>query len=149
MTLPKKDDRPGILVVHEMADHPKIAPLSDAAFRLLIKAWSYCSRLETNGRIPDVVWRGMGSPKARRELTTPPALMPNHSPLIVQEAGYVECHDYLAHQRSSDEIDAIRTSRTLSGEKGAHMRWHVGRRIVVKDCGLCQEEQRGGLRDVR
>lgn len=139
---PKKDDRPGILVAHEMPDHPKIAPLSDAAFRLLIKAWAYCSRLETNGRIPNVVWIGLGSPKARAELSRAPVIMPDASPLIIQCDGYVECHDYLAHQRTSEEIAAVRGSRAESGEKGAHMRWHVGRRINVKDCVHCQEEAR-------
>ena len=137
--LPRKDDRPGIIVAHEMPDHPKIAPLSDAAFRLLIRAWSYCSRLETNGRIPDVVWKSMGTAKARAELVAPPAIMPDASPLILVGNGYVECHDYLAHQRASEEIAAVRGSRSESGEKGAHMRWHVARRVVVKDCRFCHE----------
>ena len=139
MTTPKKDDRPGILVAHEMVDHPKVAPLSDAAFRLLIRAWSYCSRLETDGRIPDVIWRGMAPAKVRAELMAPPIIMPTSTPLVIQEAGFVECHDYLAHQRASDEIEAIRGSRSESGERGAHMRWHVGRRVVVKDCKFCKE----------
>lgn len=138
--LPDKDDRPGFLVAHEMPDHPKIAPLSDAAFRLLVKAWAYCSRVQTNGRIPDAVWRTLGTPKARRELASPPVIVPDRSPLIVQRDGYVECHDYLAHQRSSSEIKAVRESRTQSGEKGAHMRWHVARRVMVKDCSYCAAE---------
>ena len=138
--LPKKDDRPGILVAHEMPDHPKIAPLSDAAFRLLVTAWAYCSRLETNGRIPDAVWRKMGTPRARAELTTPPVCVPDSEPLILQRSTYVECRDYLAHQRSSGEIEAVRGSRSESGEKGAHMRWHVGRRLYVDTCPLCQAE---------
>lgn len=140
MTLPRKDNRPGILLAHEMPDHPKIAPLSDAGFRLLIKAWTYCSRLRTDGRIPDAVWREMGSARARAELMAPPVIVPDASPLIVQGRGYVECHDYLAHQRSADEVGAIQGSRSESGEKGAHMRWHKGRRLVVKGCALCQAE---------
>lgn len=138
--LPKRDPRPGILVAHEMPDHPKIAPLSDAAFRLLIKAWTYCSRLETDGLIPTVIWRTMGTPKARAELAAPPAIAPTASPLIIEHDGYVECHDYLAHQRASQEIDAVRSSRAESGEMGAHMRWHVGRRTKAKDCPHCQTD---------
>lgn len=137
---PKKDERPGILVAHEMPDHPKIAPLSDGAFRLLIRCWAYCSRLESNGRIPDQVWREMGTPKARRELMEPPKLMPDREPPVVQRDGYVECHDYLAHQRAADEIEAIRDARSESGEKGAHMRWHIGRRVAVKGCIFCESE---------
>lgn len=137
-TLPDKDDRPGYLVAHEMPDHPKIAPLSDAAFRLLHRAWAYCSRLESDGRIPDAVWLSMGTPKSRRELTSPPVVMPDRSPLVVQCEGYVQCHDYLSHQRARSEIEAVRGSRAASGEKGAHMRWHVARRVVAKDCAYCQ-----------
>jgi len=137
---PKKDDRPGIIVAHEMPDHAKIAPLSDGAFRLLIRAWCFVSRLEADGKIPDSVWREMGTQKARRELMAPPVLMPDREPLVVQRNGYVECHDYLAHQRAADEIEAIRESRSVSGEKGAHMRWHVGRRTTVSGCPFCEEE---------
>ena len=137
---PAKDDRPGILVAHEMPDHGKIAPLSDAGFRLLVRVWCFSSRLESNGKVPDEVWREMGTAKARRELMAAPKLMPNKSPLVVQCDGYVECHDYLAHQRAADEIDAIRASRSESGEKGAHMRWHVGRRARAKGCIFCEEE---------
>ena len=143
--LPEKDERPGIIVAHEMPDHPKIAPLSDAAFRLLIKAWTYCSRLETNGRIPDVVWKGMGTAKARAELESRPVVVPDAEPLIVRCCGYVECHDYLAHQRAAEEIKAVRASRSESGQRGAHMRWHVARRVFVKECELCQAEARNAM----
>lgn len=135
--LPSKDDRPGILIAHEMPDHPKIAPLSDAAFRLLIKAWAYCSRLETDGRIPNVIWQSMGPAKARKELLAPPVAMPDKTPLVIQREGHVECHDYLAHQRSSGEIEAIKSSRSESGALGAHKRWHVARRVHVESCPYC------------
>lgn len=136
--LPIKDARPGILLAHEMPDHPKIAPLSDAAFRLLIRAWAYCSRLQTDGRIPDVVWRSMAPSKVRAELLAPPIVQPDKSPLAIQRDGYVECHDYLAHQRASAEIEALRTSRAESGEYGAHKRWHVKRRMHVEGCPYCE-----------
>ena len=138
--LPARDQRPGILLAHEMPDHPKIAPLSDAAFRLIVTAWAYCSRLETNGIIPDQVWRKMGTTKARRELMEPPLILPKASPLVIQHEGYVECHDYLLHQRSSREIGAVREARAESGEKGAHKRWHIGRRRFDPNCTYCQQE---------
>lgn len=139
MNLPKRDPRPGILVANGMPRHPKIAPLSDGAFRTLVTAWCYCSEQESDGRIPDVVWRTMGSARARKELMTSPVMLPGASPMVTQGPGYVECHDYLIHQRSAREIASLRSSRGESGNKGAHMRWHVGRRVVDPSCPFCQE----------
>lgn len=136
----RRDSRPGILLAHEMPDHEKIAPLSDAAFRAIIRAWCYCSRLETDGRVPDVVWRGLASAKVRRELMGPPVLRPGASPLVVQRDGFVECHDYVAHQRSAAEIGSLRETRGIGGAAGAHVRWHVLRRQADPDCELCKKE---------
>lgn len=146
MSLPEKDPRPGIIVAHEMPDHPKIAPLSDAAFRLLVRGWAYCSRLQTDGRMPNSVWGEMGTAKARRELMAAPVLMPDSAPLVAQRKGYVEFHDYLAHQRSSTEIDALRATRSSSGSQGAHQKWHVARREFAADCAACQTELAEGSR---
>lgn len=145
MDAPPRDARPGILIAHEMPDHPKVAPLSDAAFRLLIRAWAYCSRLETDGRIPATVWTQMGPAKARAELLRPPVMAPDASPLVIAHDGYVECHDYLAHQRSSDEIAVMRDKKEWAGKKGAHTRWHVLTRTPDPSCEFC----RGGEPDAR
>ncbi len=137
---PSFDRRPGIFLANEMPDNIKVAPLSDAAFRLLIRAWCYCSRLSTDGKIPEQVWREMGSAKARRELMAPPMLAPDRPPLVKAIPGGVECHDYLLHNRSADEVKLVAESKSEGGALGAHKRWHVGRRRFEKRCRYCREE---------
>lgn len=105
------DTRTYIRVHDGMADHPKIDALSDRAFRLLIESWCWCSRHLTDGRIPEPTWAKRGTPAARREL---------------ESAGLVEVapdgsrimHDYLEHQRSADEVAAMREQRREAGRKG-------------------------------
>lgn len=132
------DKRPGFFLAHEYPDNMKIAPLSDAAFRLHVTAMSYCSRLRTDGLIPDAVWRAMGSPKARRELMSPPRVSPERAPLVHAVAGGVMLHDYVEHNRTSDEIDAASNTKGQAGALGAHNRWHVGRRRVDPECEHCK-----------
>lgn len=142
-SLPQYDNRPGIFVAHEMPDNIKIAPLSDAAFRTLIAAWCYCSRVRTDGLIPMAKWREMGSTSARKELLAPPVMAPEKPALVQEIPGGVRCHDYLSHNRSSAEVQAVSESKSESGTLGAHKRWHVGRRIVAADCEHCQEARKG------
>lgn len=136
------DNRPGIFLAHEMPDNIKIAALSDAAFRTLIKAWCYCSRVRTDGLIPQSVWEGLGTAKVRQELMSPPALAPTRQPLVKAVPGGVMAHDYLKHNRSSEEIDAVASKRADSGSLGNHTRWHVGRRKYKADCEFCLAEGR-------
>lgn len=104
-----KDDRTYIRVHDGMPDHPKIAGLSDKAFRLLIELWAYSSRHLTDGRIPSVIAKKRGA-KARDELSAT-GLLSEH------ETGH-ECHDYLEHQRSKEHIEAIKEKRREAGRKG-------------------------------
>lgn len=137
---PSFDNRPGIFVANEMPDNIKIAGLSDAAFRLLIRAWCYSSRVHSDGVIPDAIWREMGTAKAREELMQPPVLATNREPLIKAIKGGVVCHDYLAHNRSADEVKTVVKSKSAGGTLGAHMRWHVARRRFDRSCKHCREE---------
>lgn len=140
------DNRPGIFVAHEMPDNIKIAGLSDAAFRTLIKAWCYCSRVRTNGKIPTPVWETLGNAKVRKELLAAPLMDPQKSPLFTQIPGGVMAHDYLKHNRSASEIEAVSSARADSGSLGSHVRWHVGRRKYKADCEHCIAE--GRVKDV-
>ena len=136
------DNRPGIFVAHEMPDNIKVAGLSDAAFRTMVKAWCYCSRVRTNGRIPGAVWETLGPLKARKELLAPPLVAPDKAPLFTKINGGVMAHDYLKHNRSADEIQAMSSARSDSGSLGGHIRWHVGRRKYKADCEHCLAEGR-------
>lgn len=138
-SLPEYDNRPGVFIAHEMPDNLKIAPLSDAAFRTLIKALCYCSRVKTDGRIPQDVWDAMGPPKARKELMAPPVMAPDKAPPIEKAPGGVLVHDYLLHNRSAEEARLATKAKSQSGSLGAHTRWHVLRRKVDDSCPYCQE----------
>jgi hypothetical protein len=126
------DDRTYIRVHDGMDEHPKVEPLSDGAFRLLMRSWFYCSRNRTDGRMPDAIWKKRGTAKARAELLA--------AGLAEQHEGYVEMHDYLEHQRSAEEIRLLKEHRGDTGTLGNHIRWHVVRRKPKEDCEHCQND---------
>lgn len=103
-----------IKVSDHMPDHPKIAGLSDRAFRVLVTGWCYASRYRTDGAIPAAVWRRMSTPKVSRELADAGLVDDEKS----SESGGVEMHDYLKHQRSREHIEAVSEKRSVAGQKG-------------------------------
>ena len=130
------DDRTYIRVHDGLDEHPKVEPLSDGAFRLLLRCWFYCSRNRTDGRMPDAIWKKRGTPKTRRELID--------AGLAEQREGYVEMHDYLEHQRSAEEIKLLQEVRGDSGSYGNHVRWHVVKRKPKKGCEHCYPDSGEG-----
>lgn len=105
------DTRTYIRLHDGMPDHPKIDGLSDRAFRLLIETWCWCSRHLTDGRIPATTWRKRGTPASRQEII-------DAGLAEVGPDGAVLMHDYLEHQRSADEVAALREARREAGRKG-------------------------------
>lgn len=104
------DTRTYIRMHDGMPEHPKIEPLSDAAFRLLVTTWCWCSRQTTDGRIPKKLWLKRGTAIRRKEL--------QDAGLVVEQDEWVIVHDYLEHQRSSEEIQALRERRARAGKLG-------------------------------
>jgi uncharacterized protein YdaU (DUF1376 family) len=105
-----RDPRTYITVHDGMPDHPKIEELSDGGFRLLMTMWCWCSRNKTDGRIPLASWTKRGTPRTRREVIA--------AGLFHERDGAVWVHDYLEHQRSAAEIDALAEKRRAAGSKG-------------------------------
>jgi hypothetical protein len=124
-----RDDFYWFRVHDHIVEHPKIEPLSDGAFRLLVETWAYCRRNSNDGRISDAVWQKRGKPKPRRELAA--------AGLVVQRDGYVQVHDYLDWQQSAAEVEEARTKKSRGGGLGNHKRWHAGRGLVDPSCGFC------------
>lgn len=121
------DDRTYIRVHDGMDDHPKIVGLSDGAFRLLMRAWSYCSRQLTDGRLPEAAWRDRGTPKSRRELVDAglahlPGHACHHPDCPPPPPRHVQMHDYLEHQRSAVEVAELKRKRSEAGRKGGQSR---------------------------
>jgi hypothetical protein len=126
---PDWDARPSIRLTNTIMENPKIVGLTDKAFRAFIGTLCYCSRQETDGKIIRPAARVLATPAVLRELVTAGLLE-------VDDVDY-RIHDYLKHQRSSDEIAAFRASRSEDGKLGAHLRWHVPRRQKAKGCDYC------------
>lgn len=110
MTRP--DPRTYITVHDGMPDHPKIAGLSDAAFRALVTGWCWCSRYLTDGVMPLEVWSRIGNKRCRDELVRNLNVLPS------ADGTSVEFHDYLQHQRSRQQVIDLREKRAEAGRKG-------------------------------
>lgn len=117
MTWAKLDDT--------FADHPKIDPLSDAAFRLHVAAICYSARHLTDGHIPtERITRLVPRYQKRHvtELVTAGLWEP-------AEGGYT-IHDYLDYnptrKQAIEDKDALSRVRAAAGRKGAAARWGKG-----------------------
>lgn len=132
--LPEFETRPTIRIDQSMPEKGSVIALSDAAFRLFIEAICYCGRGETDGLIPKAVAARMSSKRAAvKELL-------DRGHLIEADSETWALPDYLRWNRSSSEIDSFRASKSESGAKGAHMRWHVPSRRLVPGCDFCYPE---------
>lgn len=103
-----------VAVDNRMPRHPKVEPLSDAAFRLLITLWCECDEHESDGKVKASTWARRGTAKARRELLDAGMAEPAGDDF--------QMHDYLDHQRSAAEIHELREKRSVAGSKGGKAR---------------------------
>lgn len=114
-----RDKRVYITVHNGMPEHFKIEALSDKGFRCLVTLWCWSSRNETDGKIPESVWVKRTNAKARAELL---------KEMVEPIKGGYYMHDYLEHQRSKREIEALRSKRvragSLGGKRSAETRAH-------------------------
>lgn len=105
-----RDPRNYITVHNGFPEHPKVEPLSDAAFRLLIGAWCYCDRNNTDGALKTAVWAKRGTAKARRELI--------EAGMVEETSVGVQMHDYAEHQRTAAEKVETSSKRAAAGRAG-------------------------------
>jgi hypothetical protein len=95
----------------DFADSPKIAPLSDRAFREYVEALLWSTRIMTDGLIPDRMIQKLFSFEALDELTSNDL---NNPSLIMVEGGY-QIHDFEKHQNTRDKIQKKRDAGRLGG----------------------------------
>jgi hypothetical protein len=88
MTWIKLDDR--------AVDHPKVASLTDRAFRWWVRGLSYASTFLTDGLLPPIFWKQ--TPKQVRAELSDGRLWDWNDPNF-------HIHDYLAHQSSREAVD--------------------------------------------
>lgn len=129
----------------EMDEHPKVAPLTDAAYRQWQREIFYSHRHNLDGRIPKHRWDAIKQ-RIRDELTK---VQPEQeSPLVdVTDGAGAVLHDYLDWQRSAAEAEAARESAAKGGSLGNHRRWHAARNVIDPKCRYCRPNRntdRGG-----
>jgi hypothetical protein len=117
------DDRTYIKLHDGMPDHPKVEALDDdAAAWLLVSMWAYSSRHQSDGQVPQVKARRLtkGANTARcRKLVEAGLLHDGESDCCPPaKEGHYYCHDYLVHQRSAEQIAAMKEQRRNAGRNG-------------------------------
>lgn len=131
----KKIDQPFIRVHENMPEHPKVIPLTDKAFRVLVDTWCWCKRAKTNGHVTAAVWKRRPA-KVRTELLA--------AGLVEDDfAGGVIVHDFDDWQMTTDEMDEVKEQASTDGKRAAHERWHVIQGKPSDDCSFCQAAANG------
>lgn len=108
----RKDARLYGKFTHDFADSPKIAPLSDSAFRTLVEMTLWSARMMTDGVIPGGVATKFWQVLALAELCQNDAVNPS---LRLLDDGSYQIHDFTEHQTSKSEIEAKREAGRLGG----------------------------------
>ena len=107
----------------EMDEHPKIAPLSDAAFRALFEGTFYSRRMLSDGFLDErIVLKRWGQAVAD-ELATNDRERPSWVPV---EGGWM-IHDFGKHHPLRADIEerraAVSVKRAEAGKRGNESRW--------------------------
>lgn len=117
-----KDGRLWIRLTVDFPDNPKIAGLSDSAFRMLVELICWSKSQLTDGFIPDGVmrqrWKTQSLTDSDSESLT--ELLTNsrtHPSLAAVEGGY-QLHDYSQHQETKEQVEAQREKNRENGKRG-------------------------------
>lgn len=96
----------------KMPEHPKVEPLSDAAYRLHSHALHYAARYETDGFIPSAAIGGLTRHRNKQpllqELLSATGVRPDGAPLWTEVTGGWMIHDFLEYNPSHAEQEAKR-----------------------------------------
>jgi hypothetical protein len=121
----EKDRRTYVRVHDGLTDHPKIIEVGGEAAWLYISALCYSSRQLTDGLVPKRLVRRLtdgSNPEASASALLRVGLLHegehdcDRCPLGGPDVYVV--HDYLSHQRSADEVAALREKRSAAGQRG-------------------------------
>lgn len=114
----------------DYADHPKIARLSDAAFRAHMTMILYARRFTTDGRIPKQFAKQFAE-QTLEELLTYDA----GKPLLTQDGpdGDYWLHDFADWQETRAEIEEKSQVRRVAGAKGGRVRSQNAKQIAKQN----------------
>lgn len=102
----------------DFADSPKIAPLSDAAFRTLVEMTLHSRRMLDDGFVDARIAARKWKKKAIAELLSNDAVNPSLSEV---DGGY-RIHDFDEHQQTRADIEAKRSAGSKGGRASAQAR---------------------------
>ena len=105
-------------------DHPKIAALSDGAFRAHVEMILWARRYMTDGRIPNRVANRFGF-ESVSELCSNDADRPS---LIELDDGDYQLHDFADHQETRADVEARRLVNAENGRRGGRPAKQTGKR---------------------
>ena len=108
---------PWIRFEDNFAEHPKVLAISDAAFRLYVRAIGYCSRHLTDGAVSVAAAQSLAKASTKRLS----AELVKARLWTVTDEGYL-IHDYLEYQPSRLDTLELRRKRALAGRAGAQAR---------------------------
>lgn len=129
-----KDTRPYITVTNELFSHPKFKRVKNPWARLyLIELWTYANRYTTDGEVDMDVLMEQGEDIGEELIKCGWVRGPD-------KAGVYHLHDYLKHQKSKAEIEALKSKRQVAAQWGNHERWHTQLGLVEASCGYCTGE---------
>lgn len=131
----EKDRRPYFVLTNEYTRHRKVRGLSDKAFRLHVTLLGTCNEDKNNGIIGqhDLDQKGKA---AGLELIA-------NNLVEKRSDGQYVLHDYLEHQKSREEIEALKSKKSAAGAIGAHTRHHERKGIFDISCEHCQASRTG------
>ena len=98
----------------DFPDHPKILPLSDAAFRCLVEATLWSRKQMTDGLLARRYAVAKWGVDVLAELSTND---PENPSLIESEEGWM-LHDFAEHQDTRAEIEARSARNKAAGRRG-------------------------------
>jgi hypothetical protein len=106
----------------DFPEHPKIAALTDSAYRTLSELIIYSRRVLADGKVPERVALKYWPAEALHELTQ------NHPerPSLTLVDGHYVVHDYSEHQTTKADIDAKREAGSKGGRAKAANQHQAG-----------------------
>lgn len=109
-----KDARLYMTFPIDFPDHPKVRPLTDAAFRTFVEMNAYSRRLGLDGVIPVPVAHSMWKKVSLSRLVASHPV----KPLVrLVDDNYV-MPDYAEHQMTTSDVEALRKKRAEAGARG-------------------------------
>lgn len=117
-------------------EHPKVLPLSDAAFRAFVEMNAYSRRNDLDGRIPAVVAKLRWKSRVLAELVA----SHDERPLVLLDGATYVLREYREHQFTLGDLESLRQKRSEAGAKGAAKRWHKDAKPVANAMANASEK---------